>query len=240
MRKLSKINRSNECIFLFPVPLCQILMLSYCAEPAVAAIKSYVSFAKVDNPHPLHNCCQKGQTSMKDRCPFKGEFTYSWSKWTKTEGSIQYLRELTMLKVIHNNLCDDQHPKTLMKSEACGLRGESCTKCTNVTTHTLVTTSGQTWWHQLQMNWPDNFESMKIISLPTRAVSQLWTDWPKTCLSKLRNSWVILSHSYQGLSYEESAVVYQREMVPVLHTKYYPVILPVWPWGSGMVNLPGG
>lgn len=72
-----------------------------------------------------------------------------------------------MLKVIYNNLQDDQHPKTQMKSGACGPRGESCTKCTNVITHTLVMTSGQTWWHQLQMNWPDSFESMKVILLLT-------------------------------------------------------------------------
>lgn len=72
-----------------------------------------------------------------------------------------------MLKVICNNLHDDQHPKTPMKSVTRGPRDESCTKCTNVTIHTLVITSGQTWWHQLQMNWPDNFESMKIILLPT-------------------------------------------------------------------------
>lgn len=85
------------------------------------------------------------------------------------EGSIQYLREVTMLKVIYNNLHDYQHPKILMKSWPCGPCGESCTKCTNVITHTLVITSGQTRWHWLQMNWPDNFESMKIISLPTWA-----------------------------------------------------------------------
>lgn len=71
-----------------------------------------------------------------------------------------------MLKVICYNL-HDEHPRTQMKSGACGLRGESCTERTDVITHTLVITSGQTRRHQLQMNWTDNFESMKSISLPT-------------------------------------------------------------------------
>ena len=48
---------------------------------------------------------------MKDRYHFKEDLANSQSKWTTTEGGIQYLRELVVLEVIYSNLDDNQASK---------------------------------------------------------------------------------------------------------------------------------
>ena len=49
--------------------------------------------------------------SVKDRYHFKEDLANSQSKWTTTEGGIQYLRELVVLEVIYSNLDDNQASK---------------------------------------------------------------------------------------------------------------------------------
>lgn len=50
---------------------------------------------------------------MKDKYHFKEDLANSQSKWTTTEGGIQYLRELAMVEVTCKNLDDEQVSKNL-------------------------------------------------------------------------------------------------------------------------------